>query len=82
MGWETKYETESWHRDVTEGGNLRFDPVARTYPLYSVFAQDTFEALPDRLTLTGGVKWEHNAFSGGDLQPSARVARHQDALRS
>jgi iron complex outermembrane receptor protein len=61
------------NRDDTDGGAIRFDPMTRNYPVFSVFAQDTFEALPNWLTVIGGVKWEHNAFSGGDLQPNVRA---------
>jgi iron complex outermembrane recepter protein len=58
--------------DTTEGGTLRFDPVDRTYRVGSVFAQDEFMVVPDRVFLTLGAKWEHNAFSGGEFQPNIR----------
>jgi iron complex outermembrane receptor protein len=52
---------------------LAFDPAARRYPLVSIFAQDEITLAPDRAFLTAGAKYEHNAFSGGDLQPSLRA---------
>jgi iron complex outermembrane receptor protein len=60
--------------DVTYGSEvIRFDPPRRTYPVASAFAQDEFVLKPERLAVTAGVKIEHNAFSGADLQPSMRV---------
>jgi iron complex outermembrane recepter protein len=55
------------------GQAIGFDPARRTYALGSVFAQDDIAVRPDRLYLTLGAKFEHNSFSGGDLQPSLRV---------
>jgi len=73
------------HRVVWGGGYRRnadsshgtpaiaFDPVSRVYPLSSVFAQDEIALLPERLDLTAGIKLEHNAFSGAELQPNVRA---------
>jgi iron complex outermembrane receptor protein len=41
-------------------------------PLYSVFLQDEVK-LADSLSLTVGSKAEHNAFSGFEFEPSARL---------
>jgi iron complex outermembrane receptor protein len=51
---------------------IRFTPQDRTYPVFSVFAQDEYE-ISERVSVTGGVKVEHNAFSGAELQPNARA---------
>jgi iron complex outermembrane receptor protein len=59
--------------DGTDGGTVRFDPVDRTYRVSSVFAQDEFALIPERLFATLGAKWEHNAFSGGEFQPTVRA---------
>ena len=40
---------------------------------FSAFVQDDFRLVPTRLTLTGGLKVEHNDFTGLELQPSLRV---------
>ena len=62
------------NKDVTHGSEvIRFDPARRTYPVASAFAQDEFDIKPERLSVTAGMKIEHNAFSGADLQPSLRV---------
>ena len=62
------------NRDRTEGtAVLAFDPARRTYTVANVFAQDDIALLPDRLFVTAGAKYEHNAFSGGEFQPSVRA---------
>jgi iron complex outermembrane receptor protein len=52
---------------------LWFEPAERTYPVFSAFFQDEIALLPDRLSVTGGLKIEHNAFSGADWQPNVRA---------
>ena len=60
--------------DETGGSaTLRFDPAGRRYHVVGVFAQDEIAVLPGRLFATAGVKYEHNAFSGGELQPNLRA---------
>ena len=60
--------------DKTHGSDtIRFTPGSRTYPLFNVFVQDEFALVPERTFLTGGLKYERNAFSGGDLQPNIRL---------
>ncbi|HAO32691.1 MAG TPA: TonB-dependent receptor [Candidatus Competibacteraceae bacterium] len=49
------------------------DPRSLTTELFSAFAQDQIELIPGRLRLIGGVKLEHNDFSGWEWQPSARA---------
>src|SRR5690606_29384265 len=38
--------------------------------LFSVFAQDEFKLVPEKLILTAGIKIEHNDFNGVEFQPS------------
>ncbi|MCU1286406.1 MAG: TonB-dependent receptor, plug [Acidobacteriales bacterium] len=40
---------------------------------HSAFLQDEIDLVPKRLSLTLGMKLEHNNFSGFDAQPTARV---------
>ncbi len=62
------------NRDGTHASaTLSFTPPDRVYPVSSVFAQDDIAVLPGRLFVTLGAKYEHNAFSGGDLQPNLRA---------
>lgn len=41
--------------------------------LYNVFIQDELQVVPDRLTLTGGTKLEHNSYTGFEFEPSLRA---------
>ena len=52
---------------------IGFTPRSRTYPVFNVFGQDEFAVVPGLAFLTAGMKYEHNAFSGGDLQPNVRA---------
>ncbi len=71
-----------WVQDANQNlGVLTFVPAERNYQLLSGFVQDTITLVPDRLKLTLGSKFEHNDFSGAEVQPSARLlwtphARH------
>lgn len=74
------------HNDVNWGASYRFtqddlrDSFALSYTpkqrgdhLFSWFAQDELRLVPDRLSLTGGLKLEHNDYSGFEYQPRASV---------
>lgn len=50
-----------------------FSPAARTDHLSSGFVQETITLVPERVRLSGGVKLEHNSYSGFELQPSGRI---------
>ena len=61
------------HDDIRAVFPSVFDPPSRTDNLFSGFVQDGIELVPARLHLTFGTKIEHNAYSGVELQPSARA---------
>ena len=50
-----------------------FTPDRRTDNLFSGFVQDEFALVPDRWRVTLGSKFEHNDYSGVEVQPTARV---------
>jgi iron complex outermembrane recepter protein len=73
------------HHDLVTGGQLRIlntastnsdiltlTPSMATEALVTAFAQDDI-ALPYHVTFTPGVKLEHNARTGVEWQPSARI---------
>ena len=62
------------HDDVKNSLNVSLVPDSRTLNLYSAFVQDDITILPDTSRLTVGSKFEHNDFTGFEIQPSARVA--------
>jgi iron complex outermembrane recepter protein len=68
VGYRHMHNTFMQSNDYVMVRNSKFD-----LQLFSVFAQDEFQVLPDRLTLTAGLKLEHNDFTGFELQPSVRA---------
>jgi len=53
--------------------SVDFEPHNQTYNIFSGFVQDEFGIVPNRLFFTVGAKFEHNSFSGFDVQPSGRL---------
>src|SRR5471030_3232514 len=58
---------------VPPGYQISLTPANRTDSLYNTFIQDEIR-VADRLWLTLGTKIEHNAFTGFEYEPSARLA--------
>jgi iron complex outermembrane receptor protein len=52
---------------------LTVTPEDRAHRFASIFAQDEIAVMADRLWLTLGSKFEHNSYSGWEVQPSARL---------
>ncbi|MGH9344665.1 MAG: TonB-dependent receptor plug domain-containing protein [Terriglobia bacterium] len=50
-----------------------FNPAQKNYSLFSAFVQDEIR-LADSLRLTVGVREEHNAFTGFENEPGARLS--------
>jgi iron complex outermembrane receptor protein len=60
--------------DRLEGDTrLRLVPGSRTTTLISAFVNDEIALIPDRLRLTLGSKFEHNDYTGFEVQPNARL---------
>jgi iron complex outermembrane receptor protein len=69
--WGVGFRTT--HDVVTNTLNVSLLPDSRTLNLYSGFVQDEITIVPERFRLTIGSKFEHNDFTGFEIQPSARV---------
>ncbi len=54
--------------------NYVFNSTKRTDTLYSMFVQNKYEAIPDKLSIVLGSKIEHNGFTGIEIQPNARFS--------
>jgi iron complex outermembrane receptor protein len=52
---------------------IPFTTDSRTLHLLSGFVQDEIRLVPDRLRLTIGSKFEHNGYTGFEIQPSIRT---------
>jgi iron complex outermembrane receptor protein len=50
-----------------------FEPHHINNYVYSLFAQDAIQIVPDRLTFTAGLKAEDNNYGGWGWQPTARI---------
>lgn len=62
-------------KDLLDGSSIMtFSPKKRGLHLYSGFIQDQINLIPERLNLTIGSKFEHNDYTGFEVQPSARLA--------
>jgi iron complex outermembrane recepter protein len=59
--------------DISGAFVIRFDPPARTSHLFTSFIQDDIAVTSVEWRLTLGTKFEHNSYSGWEVQPSARV---------
>jgi iron complex outermembrane receptor protein len=55
--------------DLRDSFPLSFQPRQRGDHLFSWFAQNELTLVPDRLELTGGIKLEHNDYTGFEYQP-------------
>jgi iron complex outermembrane recepter protein len=54
--------------------SVSWDPDRRATHLVSAFLQDDITLVPQRLRLTLGSKFEHNDYTGFEIQPNARLA--------
>lgn len=57
---------------------VTFDDEDRRDQLFSLFVQDDITLLPDRLSLTIGSKFEHNDYTGLEVQPNIRMLWRAD----
>jgi len=68
MGLGYRYSTDAVGNRV-----ITFVPDRESLNLFSAFIQDEIQLVPEKLRLTLGSKFEHNDFSGFEIEPSARL---------
>jgi len=61
---------------VQTQATVNFAPNKINNYVYSLFAQDTFRLVPDRLTLTLGSKFIDDMYSGWGVEPTAQLLWH------
>lgn len=61
------------HDHIDSSFTVSGDPNSRADSLYSLFLQDNITLIQDRLTFIGGAKFEHNGYTGLEVQPTARI---------
>jgi iron complex outermembrane receptor protein len=69
--WGLGYRLD--HDETTSGETVRFDPEKHDAHLFSAFLQDEMALLAERLFLTLGSKFEHNDYTGWEIQPNGRL---------
>ena len=69
--WGLEYKFISDEFD--DNPNIQMDPSKLDQSLWSTFIQDEINLLPELLTLIAGSKFEHNKFTGLEIQPSIRA---------
>jgi iron complex outermembrane receptor protein len=68
--------------DTSGSSYVSFSPTSRNVPLLSAFAQNQWTIVPGRLALILGSKFEHNDFTGLEIQPGARILWTPDSRRT
>lgn len=61
------------HDDINDSFNASFNPDSRGDNLFSAFLQDDLTLIKDRLRFTVGSKFEHNDYTGFEVQPNGRL---------
>ncbi len=68
--------------DFSSTSSVTFTPSSRETSLYSLFVQDEVTLLPDQLSLIVGSKYEHNDFTGDEIQPNLRMVWQPDEAQT
>jgi len=76
--WGLGYRSDT--SGAPPGYSVGFTPAFRSVNLFSIFAQDEIR-ISDALWFTLGAKLEHNAYTGFQVEPSARLAWSPPASR-
>jgi iron complex outermembrane receptor protein len=79
LSWGAGYRVS--RDDTTPTVLLFFDPEDRTTDLLSVFAQDEV-TLHEDVVVTAGARFEHNDYTGLEVQPTARVRWMPDSTQT
>jgi iron complex outermembrane recepter protein len=69
--WGLNFRTIHDHTGSTP--TFALNPASRTVNLYTAFVQDEIALLDERAHLTLGSKFEHNDFTGFEVQPNVRM---------
>lgn len=80
LTWGTNYRLYRNKEFDTE--LVTFSPRAQTNHMVSAFIRDAITLLPDRLRLNLGSRFDHNDFTGWEIQPNARLMWTPDTQNS
>lgn len=76
VGYRTSHDMTKASYTGVPANALQFatlHPGSASRKLLSAFVQDDVTLLPEKLTLTLGTKFEHNDYTGLEIQPNARL---------
>ncbi|MER0169152.1 MAG: TonB-dependent receptor [Nitrosomonas sp.] len=71
LTWGANYRL--YHNKVPDTNLLTLSPREQTNHLIGTFIRDDITLIPDRLLFTVGSRFEHNDFTGMEIQPNARL---------
>ena len=71
LTWGANYRL--YHNKLFPTDLVTFSPREQTNHLAGTFIRDDIMLIPDRLLFTIGSRFEHNDFTGMEIQPSARL---------
>jgi iron complex outermembrane receptor protein len=71
--WGLRYRNVRDNVGTNNAFTFQVVPVNRTTELFSGWVQDEISLVGDELMLTVGSKFEHNDYTGFEMQPSARM---------
>jgi len=69
--WGLRYRF--YHDKIRPSFTVNLDPTSREDHLFSAFVQDDITLVKDRIRLTLGSKFEHNDYTGFEIQPNLRI---------
>ncbi len=78
--WGLGYRLIADH--ALSAGLASFEPDSATRQIATAFGQDEIKIVPDKLRLTLGSKFEHNDYTGFEIQPNARLLYTPDKKNS
>jgi iron complex outermembrane receptor protein len=78
--WGLGYRVTS--DEITPNFRISSTPQNRRTQLFSSFVQDEIAIVPNRVHLSLGARFEHNDYTGFNLQPSARMVWTPDSKNS
>jgi len=80
LTWGANYRL--YHNKVSDTELISFSPRLQTNQLLSAFIRDEITLIPENLRFTLGSRFDHNDFTGMEIQPNARLMWTPDTKNS
>ncbi len=78
--WGANYRL--YHNKINDTETIAFNPRGQINHLGGIYVRDEITLIPDQLLFTIGSRFDHNDFSGWEIQPNARLMWMPDAKNS